>query len=232
MLKLGIKSIKFVEGLIPAIIQDCATHEILMLAYMNRESLTKTLKTKESHFYSRSRQKLWRKGETSGHTQKVHAVSLDCDGDTLLVKVDQTGVACHTGARSCFFTPILKPRGKAAPHVPHAPTEAPSVLEALYQTLSSRKRSPSKASYSSTLFQGGMDMILKKVGEEAGEFIISAKNKNKTAIRHEAADLFYHLLVALCQHGISFQSIEEELVRRSGQSGLTEKKNRGQKEAK
>ncbi len=219
-MKLKTESIQFSNGLIPAIIQDETGH-VLMLAYMNQESLTKTLKTGETHFYSRSRKTLWRKGETSGNIQKVKAIDLDCDSDTLLVTVDQVGVACHTGARSCFFKPLI-PRGRKTP-----PAKAPtSVLHALYQTLLTKKKSPSNQSYTSALFEAGIDRILKKVGEEAGEFIISAKNKDKAAIRHEMADLLYHLLVALCARGISFQEVEEELTRRSLQSGLAEKKSR------
>ena len=178
-----------------------------MLAYMNYDALCKTIKTGETHFYSRSRKKLWRKGETSGHIQKVKAIYADCDSDTLLIKVDQVGVACHTGERSCFFNEMPK-------------------AKTLYETIEQRKKSPSPASYTSSLFKGGLDLILKKVGEEAGEFMISAKNKNKRAIVHETADLLYHLLVALCYHNIKLEQIENELIKRSGQSGIAEKKSR------
>jgi phosphoribosyl-ATP pyrophosphohydrolase/phosphoribosyl-AMP cyclohydrolase len=202
-----IKRLKFVNGLIPAVIQDYQNKEVLMVAYMNHESLCKTCETGETHFYSRSRKKLWRKGETSGHIQKVKKIYADCDFDTLLIKVDQVAVACHTGKRSCFFD-----------EMPMAKT--------LYETIAERKKSPRPASYTSSLFEGGIDLILKKVAEESGEFIISAKNKNKQAIVHETADLLYHLLVALCHHNITLEQIEDTLAKRSGQSGIEEKKSR------
>ncbi len=202
-----IKTLKFVNGLIPAVIQDYKTKEVLMVAYMNCESLGKTCETGETHFYSRSRKTLWRKGETSGHIQKVKAIYADCDSDTLLVKVEQVGVACHTGSRSCFFNEM-------------------QTAKTLYETILERGKNPSPESYTSTLFQGGIDLILKKVCEEAGEFIISAKNKNKPAIIHETADLLYHILVALCYHDITLDQVENELTKRSGQSGIAEKKSR------
>ncbi len=219
--------IKFSGGLIPAIIQDVENNEILMLAYMNQESLEKTIQTGETHFFSRSQGKLWKKGETSGHIQKVKAIHIDCDSDTLLIKVEQVGVACHTGERSCFFKPLAR-RGTAS-RVPLSTTKSPSsdkVFDTLYKTISDRKIHRSAQSYTSTLFQGGLDLILKKVGEEAGEFIISAKNKRKPAIVHETADLLYHLLVALNFHKIPMAAIEGELTRRMAQSGLSEKASR------
>ncbi|MBI3359465.1 MAG: bifunctional phosphoribosyl-AMP cyclohydrolase/phosphoribosyl-ATP diphosphatase HisIE [Nitrospirae bacterium] len=203
----SIQSLKFVNGLIPAVIQDHKKKDVLMVAYMNKESLQKTLETGETYFYSRSRKRLWHKVETSGHIQKVKAVHADCDGDTLLVEVEQVAAACHTGNRSCFFT------------------EMP-VAETLYETVLERKKTPSSASYTSSLFKGGIDLILKKVGEEAGEFMISAKNKKKSAIIHETADLLYHLLVTLCYHNITLDQIESELTKRTGQSGIAEKQSR------
>ncbi len=219
--------IKFLRGLIPAIIQDDENQEILMLAYMNKESLQKTLQTGETYFFSRSRGKLWKKGETSGHIQKVKAIYIDCDSDTLLIKVDQVDAACHTGERSCFFKPITKNRAtvSASPQNARA-LSLKTVFDTLYKTISDRKARPSAKSYTSALFQGGLDLILKKVGEEAGEFIISAKNKRKSAIVHETADLLYHLLVALNFHKIPMATIEEELARRMAQSGLSEKARR------
>lgn len=202
-----ITTLKFVNGLIPAVIQDDKTNEVLMVAYMNEESLCKTIGTSQTHFYSRSRKALWRKGETSGHIQKVRAIYADCDSDTLLVKVDQTGVACHTGRRSCFFNEM-------------------TTAKTLYATILERKKLSSPESYTSQLFKGGIDLILKKVCEEAGEFIISAKNKNKVAIIHETADLIYHVLVALCYHNITLDQVESELKKRSGQSGIAEKEAR------
>lgn len=217
--------LKFSRGLIPAVIVDHRKKDVLMVAYMSPASLRKTLKTGETHFWSRSRKKLWRKGETSGHVQRVKAIYTDCDRDTLLIEVEQVGVACHTGSRSCFFEKLSPNGAKQIPLVskPNLP-----VFELLYQTISERKRHPSPNSYTSTLFEGGIDRILKKVGEEAGEFIISAKNRDKKAVVHETADLFYHLLVALNHHQIPLKVIEEELRRRSSQSGLAEKKSRTQ----
>ncbi len=200
-----ITSLQFVNGLIPAVIQDHKNKEVLMMAYMNKEALQRTVETGQTHFFSRSRKQLWHKGETSGHFQNVKAIIADCDRDTLLVQVEQVEGACHTGKRSCFFQPVS---------------------QSLYETISERKKHPSPDSYTSTLFKGGIDLILKKVGEEAGEFIISAKNKNKKAIIHESADLLYHLLVALCYHKITPDDIEAELERRTQQSGIIEKASR------
>jgi len=202
-----IGTLQFAKSLIPAVIQDYKTKEVLMVAYMNKEALEKTVATGQTHFFSRSRKTLWHKGETSGHFQNVKMIHADCDSDTLLVQVEQVGVACHTGQRSCFFN------------------EMP-VVKTLYETILARKKSPSSASYTTTLFAGGLDLILKKVGEEAGEFIISAKNKKKKAVIHETADLLYHLLVALCYHNITLDQIEEELAGRTRQSGLQEKRSR------
>ncbi|MCG3114257.1 MAG: bifunctional phosphoribosyl-AMP cyclohydrolase/phosphoribosyl-ATP diphosphatase HisIE [Candidatus Manganitrophus sp. SA1] len=216
--------LKFSRGLIPAVIVDYRKKDVLMVAYMSPASLQKTLQTGETHFWSRSRKKLWRKGESSGHVQRVKAIYTDCDQDTLLIEVEQVGVACHTGSRSCFFEKIT-PNG-AKPIAPSKP-DLP-VFEALYQTISDRKRRPSPKSYTTTLFKGGIDRILKKVGEEAGEFMISAKNRDKKAVVHETADLLYHLWVALNHHQIPLKAIEEELRRRSSQSGLAEKKSRTQ----
>ncbi len=217
--------LKFVRGLIPAVIVDHRKKDVLMVAYMSPASLQKTLKTGETHFWSRSRKTLWKKGETSGHVQKVKAIYADCDQDTLLIEVEQVGVACHTGSRSCFFEKLSSNGTKqtASGSKPTLPA-----FEALYQTISERKRHPSPNSYTTTLFEGGIDRILKKVGEEAGEFIISAKNRDKKAVVHETADLFYHLLVALNHHQIPLKAIEAELRRRSSQSGLAEKKSRTQ----
>jgi len=205
-------TLKFSRGLIPAAVCDAKTNELLMVAYMNREALEKTLETGETHFYSRSRKRLWHKGESSGHFQTVQSIRADCDQDALLVKVHQIGVACHTGARSCFFHEIAE-TGQTSQSSPDA--DSSTTLEKLSATIADRKTYPSQKSYTSLLFEGGIDRILKKVGEEAGEFIISAKNKNKKEIVHETADLLYHLLVALAYHKIPFVKIEEELRNRS-----------------
>ncbi len=223
-----ISDIKWNRGLIPAVIQDSKEKDVLMLAYMNQEALSATLKTGMTHFYSRSRKKLWRKGETSGHIQKVKAVSLDCDRDAVLVEVEQVGVACHTGKRSCFFnSQEVETPPVALPLSPPQCTKQPvNVLEALYATILARKARPVHESYTSALFEGGLDLILKKVAEEAGEFVISAKNGERGAIAHEAADLLYHLWVALAHQGVLLEDVEKVLRERSSRSGLAEKRAR------
>lgn len=220
---------KFSDGLIPAVIQDHQSKEVLMVAYMNREALEKSLETGETHFWSRSRKKLWRKGETSGHIQKIKGIFVDCDEDTLLVEVEQVGVACHTGRPSCFFQELTS-NGALGIRSSEKEGSDSSVLGRLYQTILERKRYPSSESYTSSLFQGGIDRILKKVGEEAGEFIISAKNGQEKEIIHEMADLFYHLFVALGHYEIPLKAIEAELQQRSSRSGLAEKASRSPKE--
>lgn len=226
-MKKNLDRLQFSGDLIPAVIQDHLNKEVLMVAYMNRESLLKTLETGETHFWSRSRKRLWRKGETSGHIQKVRKIMADCDRDTLLIEVEQVGVACHTGKRSCFFEPLggVGRRRGAAASDPSGGNG--SFLHRLDRTISDRKADPSAQSYTTQLFRGGIDRILKKVGEEAGELIISAKNRSKKGVVHEAADLLYHLLVALNYRGISLAEIEAELERRSSRSGLAEKRSRG-----
>ncbi|MDR1209644.1 MAG: bifunctional phosphoribosyl-AMP cyclohydrolase/phosphoribosyl-ATP diphosphatase HisIE [Clostridiales bacterium] len=194
------------DGLIPAVAADAETNEVLMLAYMNAESLALTLETGFAHYYSRSRRSLWKKGETSGHTQRVRAVRYDCDGDAILLAVEQTGAACHTGSRSCFFRSI---GGDAAP-----PTTA--ALADLYRVVSDRRGNPSDGSYTSALFSGGIDRILKKVGEEAAETIIAAKNRDKREVVYEVADLLYHLTVMLAEQGVTWGDIAGELAGRFG----------------
>lgn len=196
------------NGLIPAIVQDAETGEVLMLAYMNEESLLKTLDTGETHFWSRSREELWHKGETSGHFQKVHRIVPDCDRDTLLVQVEQTGSACHTGHRTCFFSEAHKDGSGTRP--------ISDVLGMLTRTIHDRYVQMPEGSYTTTLFRGGLDRILKKIGEEAGEVIIGAKNRNREEISWEVADLLYHLLVMLEDEGVTLQMIAEELEKRFG----------------
>lgn len=199
------QEIKFNEdGLVPAIVQDVYSKEVLMLAYMNCESLKKTIETKNTWFYSRSRKKLWNKGETSGHFQRVLELLYDCDGDTLLVKVIQKGNACHTGARSCFFNAIYMEEYD----------ENRDVLELLYQRIKNRKCYPQEGSYTNYLFDKGKDKILKKVGEEASEVIIAAKNNSQEEVIYETADLTYHILVLLNEMGVSIQTIKDELHKR------------------
>ncbi|AOT72676.1 bifunctional phosphoribosyl-AMP cyclohydrolase/phosphoribosyl-ATP diphosphatase HisIE [Geosporobacter ferrireducens] len=193
------------KGLIPAIIQDTASKEVLMMAYMNREALEKTLKTKRTWFYSRSRQKLWNKGETSGNYQTVKKIFYDCDGDTLLIEVIPAGNACHTGKRTCFFQEIFKDKDTE---------EKKEIIRLLDQRIRERKKSPIEGSYTNYLFEKGIDKILKKIAEEAGEVIISAKNTDKKESIYEISDLIYHTLVLMAEKDITIDEIEEELLHR------------------
>ncbi|HHY93145.1 MAG TPA: bifunctional phosphoribosyl-AMP cyclohydrolase/phosphoribosyl-ATP diphosphatase HisIE [Firmicutes bacterium] len=195
------------QGLVPAVVQDAATGQVLMLAYMNREALERTLTSGRTWFYSRSRQALWPKGETSGNVQTVRAVLLDCDGDAVLVKVDQTGAACHTGERSCFF------RRLSAGDAPLGP----EVLSELWAVFQDRARRPRQESYVSRLLTQGVDRILKKVGEEAGEVIIAAKNADRNELTWELADLLFHSLLLTFAGGLTPADILAELARRRGQ---------------
>lgn len=195
------------DELIPAIVQERRTGAILMLAYMNRESLKKTIESSETHYWSRRRQTLWHKGETSGNIQNVESVTVDCDGDALLVKVEQTGNACHTGEYSCFFTPLYTARAAA-------PGFAETLGE-LARVIHQRNLDRPEGSYTTTLLKGGTDRILKKVGEEAGETIVAAKNHNAHEIVWEVSDLLYHVLVLLEAEGVSLDDIARELSRRA-----------------
>ncbi len=204
---IDINKVRFDEkGLVPAIIQDIKTKEVLMLAYMNRESLEKTLEEKTTWFYSRKRRVLWHKGETSGNTQRVMEASFDCDGDTLLFQVEQTGVACHLGTKTCFNQ--SPPSGSLGTY-----------LEDLYRLLLHRRENPKEKSYTTYLFNSGLDKILKKVGEESAEVIIASKDEEKSRdkrdTRYEVADLFYHVLVLLAALDIPLEEIERELRNRS-----------------
>src|SRR5438874_4068749 len=191
------------EGLIPAVVQDAHTREILMLAYMNEEALRLTLQRRETYFWSRSRQELWHKGATSGHSQKVVTVHLDCDQDSVLVEVEPRGPACHTGAYSCFG----------------AEPEMEGVLQELYAVIEQRKEQRPEGSYTAYLFNSGLDKILKKVGEEATETIVAAKNADGTLVP-ETADLIYHVLVLLVERGIGLEDLMRELrTRRTGAKG-------------
>jgi phosphoribosyl-ATP pyrophosphohydrolase/phosphoribosyl-AMP cyclohydrolase len=208
------------QGLIPAIVQDAASGQVLMLAYMNRESIEKTLATGVTHYWSRSRATLWQKGETSGHIQRVREIRYDCDADTLLITVDQQGVACHTGEPSCFFN-----------HLPGTPHQAyPSVTEALlsklYDVILARKRRSPQESYVASLMARGQDHVLKKVVEEAAEVVLASKNGRPDEILYEMADLWFHTLVVLGWHNLPPQGVLQELQRRFGKSGL-----RGQPES-
>ena len=204
------------QGLVPAIVQDATNGTVLMLAYMNRESLAKTLETGTTWFYSRSRQELWNKGATSGHVQMVKELLYDCDGDTLLVKVEQKGAACHEGTYFCFSRRF----GEAEPTQTERPAlAATEVLTELFAVLEDRRQNPQQGSYTSSLFAKGEDRILKKIGEEAAETIIAAKNHSQGEVIYEMADLWYHCLVLLAAHKIDFAALIEELgKRRSGKT--------------
>jgi phosphoribosyl-ATP pyrophosphohydrolase/phosphoribosyl-AMP cyclohydrolase len=194
------------NGLIPAIIQDFYTGKILMLAYMNRESLAKTLETKTTWYYSRSRRKLWNKGETSGHFQYVKRITLDCDRDALLVEVEQKGVACHTGEYSCFHHEVFSSEDAAFHHR--------DIVSEVYQLIADRKERPKVGSYTNYLFSKGLDKILKKIGEESSEVIIGAKNPGKEELTYELCDLIYHAIVLMVEKGVTIDDLRKELTRR------------------
>lgn len=207
-MNVDIKNLKFDErGLIPAIVQDARTREVLTLAYMNEESLARTIETGQTWFWSRSRNELWHKGETSGNTQHVVSLACDCDNDALVVLVNPAGPACHTGARSCFDLPEFEDG------------DLGQLLTKLYELIEGRERDRPEGSYTTYLFNSGVDKILKKVGEESAETIIAAKNDDNTQFTAEAADLIYHLLVLLVARGVSLDQITEELKRRRHRSG-------------
>ena len=219
-MEIDISKIKFdANGLVPAIVQE-ESGQVLMLAYMNEESLQKTVETGYTHFFSRSRQKLWKKGETSGNVQQVKALYYDCDGDTLLVVVHQTGVACHTGSYSCFSGRRLDANDKLPAVVEQPPQENLSlVLYELYSVIKDRQRHPVEGSYTNYLFGAGQDKILKKVGEEAVETIIASKNGVDENIIYEMGDLWYHCLVLLAFHGIKPENLFAELMKRRSGGG-------------
>lgn len=187
--------------LIPAIIQDYKTNEVLMLAYVNEEAYQKMLETNQTCFYSRSRNELWHKGETSGHFQNIKGMYLDCDFDTLLIYVEQIGVACHTGAYSCFFNEITA-------------YDNTNIFRSLSNLIEDRKQNPVEKSYTNYLLDQGVDKICKKVGEEASETIIAAKNDDKEELIGEISDLFYHVFVLMNNQGILLEDIENKLKER------------------
>ncbi len=192
------------QGLVPAIVQDYLDGTVLMMAWMNRESLQKTLETAETWFWSRSRQQFWHKGETSGHIQKVRSLRYDCDSDALLITVEQVGdIACHTGERSCFHQVDGE---KAAPPA--------DTLSDLFGVICDRRDNPIEGSYTRQLFAGGDNKILKKIGEEAAEVVMACKDDDKDAIAGEVADLFYHSLVALAHHHVDVRAVYRKLQER------------------
>jgi phosphoribosyl-ATP pyrophosphohydrolase/phosphoribosyl-AMP cyclohydrolase len=202
-------SVKWDErGLVPAIVREADTGETLMLAYMSRESLARTLDTGYAVYWSRSRQELWKKGETSGCVQRVRSVSLDCDGDALLLHVEQTGNACHTGERTCFHRTLGV--GGASQTKP----TGPAILAELFETIRARGADPKPGSYTNYLLDKGVEKICKKIGEEASETIIAAVKGSRDELRYEAADLVYHLWVLLYNQGLTPEDVYFELVGR------------------
>lgn len=197
---------KDANGLVPVIVQDIVSNEVLMLAYMNEETFNLTLDTGIMTYYSRSRKEVWKKGDTSGHYQYVKSLSADCDMDTIVAKVIQIGSACHTGSRSCFFNEIAsKEYDKANPY---------TVLEDVYNVIMDRKANPKEGSYTNYLFDKGIDKILKKVGEEATEIVIAAKNPEPEESKYEIADFLYHAMVLMALKGITWEDVIRELANR------------------
>lgn len=199
-----IDQLKFDEkGLIPAVIVEAGTHRLLMVAYMNRESLKISMETGKTCFWSRSRQELWTKGETSGNYQHIVSITADCDMDTLKVVVEKDGPACHTGAETCFFNPVYQSEEKSD-----------FTLDALMELIRGRKTNPQEGSYTTYLFQKGLDKILKKIGEESTEVIIAAKDNDQKETIYEISDLVYHVMVMMIEQGISLEDIRRELASR------------------
>ena len=194
------------DGMVPVIVQDYKTDEVLMMAYMNQEAYEATLKSGKMTYYSRSRQELWLKGETSGHFQYVKSLTADCDMDTILAKVSQVGAACHTGNRSCFFNEIVKKDYKE---------ENPlKIFESVLAVIKDRKVNPKEGSYTNYLFDKGVDKILKKLGEEATEIVIAAKNPNSNEIKYEISDFLYHMMVLMVEKDVTWEEISTELAQR------------------
>lgn len=227
-MKFDLESLKYNEaGLIPAIVQEAVTGEVLMMAWMNCEAIEKTLSTGEAWFFSRSRNRMWKKGETSGHVQRVKSLYYDCDGDTLLVVAEQVGgAACHTGHKTCFHNRVnndgtvsvegdrlFDPEKVYGQEDTREASPGPAIISELFEVILSRKSERPEGSYTTYLFDKGTDKILKKVGEECAEVIIGAKN-SKEELTYEASDLIYHLLVLLANEGVSLDKIYSELARR------------------
>jgi len=209
-----IEKLRFNEnGLIPAIAQDWLDATVLMMAWMSRESINKTIKTGEAHYWSRSRNEIWHKGETSGHTQILRDIRYDCDADVILLSVQQTGdIACHTGERSCFFEqPGNKSEGFS--HKIQPPSDACSDLS---KVIDQRRSKPVLGSYTNKLLEGGDNQILKKIGEESAEFVMACKDNDTKEIANEAADLIFHIQVALSNHRVSWREVLEVLAKRRG----------------
>ena len=209
-----IGSLRFNEaGLIPAVAQDWLDGAVLMVAWMNREALERTLASGEVHYWSRSRQELWHKGATSGHTQQLRGLRYDCDADVLLLTVEQAGdVACHTGARSCFYDDGPAPSCGG----PQAAAPPADVCTELMRVIEGRRDQPEPGSYTNKLLEGGDNRILKKIGEESAEFVMACKDGDSSEIAGEAADILFHLQVALAHHGVSWRQVQQVLAQRRG----------------
>lgn len=205
------------QGLLPAVIQDWLDGTVLMLGYMNQAAIAKTLDTKSVHFWSRSRNTLWEKGETSGNKLQVKELFIDCDHDTILVKAQPAGPTCHTGERACFFTRLDEQGGINPQKTQDA---SGGILEGVLKTILDRRANPQPGSYTTKLFEGGHDKILKKVAEEAGEVLLASKGGKRDEIVYEIADLFFHTLMVLGYHDVPLHDIYRELGNRFGKSGL------------
>ena len=219
------------NGLIPAITRDAERGDVLMMAYMNAEAVEKTLATGRVHYYSRSRRKLWMKGETSGHVQQVREIRFDCDADCLLIAVEQEGAACHTGHRSCFYRVWTDEKVETAgeKEIDTAAIYArEDILDALYHVIQERRQGQSEKSYVASLFAKGLDKILSKIGEEATETAVAGKGGDPEDVIYEVADLFFHTLVLLGYYDLPPERIYAELRRRFGLSGIEEKESRTQ----
>lgn len=200
-----LESIKFDEkGLVPAIVQDVKTKDVVMMAYMNKEAIIKTLKDNKACYFSRSRNELWIKGETSGNIQNLKGFYYDCDKDSILLLIEQIGVACHTGNYTCFHNEVIA-------------YDNNDIINELYCLINNRKQNPKLGSYTNYLFEKGLDKILKKVGEEASEVIIGAKNKDRSELVYEISDLVYHLLVLMVNENLNIDDIKKELISRKNE---------------
>jgi len=210
--------------LIPAIAQDASSNEVLMLAYMNKEALELTLSTGYAHYFSRSKQRIWKKGESSGHTQEIVDILLDCDSDTIVLKINQNGVACHTGRRSCFFTSIKEDKEILAQEVDI--NSVYSVVDTLYHTILERKNAPKEQKSWTKKLLDNKELLLSKIREEADEVCVAIDKESDEQVIYESADLLYHTLVGLGYRDISPDRVKQELARRFGMSGIEEKESR------